>query len=102
MTSKIVTTVWSGEKSVKVKGKVIVGPRISVVDDSVNQWLIPNEQKTRTFETVKVFRSDKPVRSRSRDTYYFVRWWLYYAPDRMTGGFATKREAIAWRRNGGK
>ena len=30
------------------------------------------------------------------------RWWLYYGPGRMTGGFATKKEAMGWYLRGGR
>lgn len=30
------------------------------------------------------------------------RWWLYYGPGRMTGGFRTKKEARDWYLNGGR
>lgn len=30
------------------------------------------------------------------------RWFLYYGPGRMTGGFRTKREARGWYLNGGR
>lgn len=30
------------------------------------------------------------------------RWFLYYGPGRMTGGFRTKREARSWFLNGGR
>lgn len=30
------------------------------------------------------------------------KWWLYYGPGRMTGGFPTKEEAMGWYLNGGR
>lgn len=30
------------------------------------------------------------------------RWWLYYGPGHMTGGFRTKQEAKNWYLNGGR
>jgi hypothetical protein len=99
---KIVATVWTGVRSVKVKGKVIDVPRVPVYDDNVSQYGVGPERATRTFQTVKLFRADNPVRMIRRTGNHRAKWWIYYAPDHMTGGFDTKREAIAWRYNGGK
>jgi hypothetical protein len=99
---KITATVWTGMKSVKVRGKLLDVPRVSVYDDSVSNYGLAPENVTRTFQTITLFRSDKPVNSISRCGNHSLMWWIYYTPNRLTGGFETKREAVAWRHNGGR
>lgn len=54
---------------------------------------------------VKVAPSPKgrkgPLKA-ARERHRKQKWWLYYGPDHMTGGFATKREAMDWYLSGGR
>jgi len=44
----------------------------------------------------------KPVKAKRLPVQPPKRWFLYYGPGRMTGGFRTKKEAMNWYLKGGR
>ena len=50
--------------------------------------------------TLKKLKKPK-VKKDSQDN-RLRKWWLYYGPGRMTGGFPTKKEAMSWYLKGGR
>lgn len=62
--------------------------------------------KTRTCgacgSTVKVSKAVAKVPKVKAEPPRKQKWWLYYGPGRMTGGFPTKQEAMNWYLRGGR
>lgn len=62
----------------------------------------PPEERTRTCHCCGSQVRLKRAKAARPKTPPQNRWWLYYGPGRMTGGFRTKEEAKNWYLNGGR
>lgn len=102
---KITAIVWTGEKSVRVRGRIVTVSRVNVPDGHQS---FPIEHQTRTFEDTMLFHSRRPVRMMGHGSFN-ARWWMVNRlppagePVRHpTGGYRTKKDVISSRQKGGR
>jgi hypothetical protein len=90
--------VWNGRKEIVIYGELKPFPELESAKTSKENL----DRLDRIHQYHTSLLAEEPIYNNVQLFHSGRKWWLFYSPNRLTGGFTTKKKAMDWFIKGGR